>query len=157
MKYLKITLPILFIIFFLSSCQVEEVEVGNIQSFNIVNINESYVTIDLAAKVRNPNSFSFTISKVNLDVTFNDVRLGKINKVKRIKIPKNSNEVQHLVFKLKLEHIMKGSLLFIPSLLTNKAKIKITGYVKASKLLIGKKIKVDYNKTTKISQNLLQN
>jgi LEA14-like dessication related protein len=134
------------------SCEVKEVEVGNIKSFNIVNIDKEYVTIDLTAPINNPNNFSFTISKVNLDLTFNNVNLGKIDEVERLKIPKNSNEVQHLIFKLKLEQIMKGSMLFIPALLTNKAKIKVKGYVKASKFPFGKKIDVDYDKTTKISK-----
>ena len=149
--FLSITI-LLVLMLFLSSCEVKEVEVGNIQSFNIINIDKEYVTIDITAKVKNPNNFSFTISKVNLDVSFNNVALGKINKVKSVKIRKNSNELQHLVFKLKLEQITKGSLLFIPALLTNKAKIKVNGYIKASKFLYSKKIKVDYNNTTKISK-----
>jgi len=157
MKFFKIIILLTLLLSILTSCEIKEVEVGNIKSFNILNIDEEYVTIDLTANVKNPNNFSFTISKVDLNVNFNGVELGKINKVQKIKIQKNSNDTQHLIFKLKLEHIMKGSMLFIPSLLTNRAKIKVTGYIKASKFIFGKKIKVDYNKTTKISQNLLKN
>ena len=150
-RFLLITITLSFTLLF-TSCEVKEVEVGSIQSFNIVNIDKEFVTIDITAKVKNPNNFSFTISKVNLDVSFNNVSLGKINKVKSVKIRKNSNELQHLIFKLKLEQITKGSLLFIPALLTNKAKIKVKGYIKASKFPYSKKINIDYNNTTKISK-----
>jgi len=141
---------------FLSSCSVQEVEVGNIKSFNIVEIGSEYITIDISVPIKNPNNFSFTIKKVNLDVHFNGYDLGKIDKVEKVTIKKQSNEVQHLVFKLKLKDIMKGSMLFIPALLTNRAKIKVTGYIKASTyLLFSKKIKVDYNKKTKISKDFI--
>lgn len=138
---------------FLSSCDVKEVEVGEIQSFNILKIDKEYVTVDIAANMRNPNTFSFTISQVDLDVTFNGVYLGKINKVKDVRIPKNSDELQHLEFKLKMENIVKGSMVFLPALLSNKAKIKIKGFVKASKFPFGKKIEVDYDKTTKFTKD----
>ncbi len=154
MRLIKIIIALFLLSTILSSCSVKEVEVGNIKSFNILNVTKEYITVDLAAKVKNPNNFSFTVSKVNLDVNFNGTKLGKINKVEQILIPKNSNEIQHLVFKLKLDNLIKGSLLFLPSLLTNKAKVKITGYIKARKFLLSKKIKVDYNKTTKVSQKL---
>ncbi len=153
----KIFFSITIIILGLSlySCQVKEVQVSDIKSFNILNIDDKYVTIDITAKVNNPNNFSFTISKVNLDVNFNNVSLGTIDKVKSVRIKKNSNELQHLVFKLELKQIMKGSMLFIPSLLTNRAKIKVKGYIKASKFLFGKKIDIDYNKTTPISKDFI--
>ena len=150
------TLTIIILSLTLYSCQVKEVQVSDIKSFNILNIDDKYVTIDITAKVNNPNNFSFTISKVNLDVTFNNVSLGTINKVKSVRIKKESNELQHLIFKLELKQIMKGSMLFIPSLLTNRAKIKVKGYVKASKFPFGKKIDIDYNKTTPISKDFIQ-
>lgn len=155
MKYFRnIMLVILLTLLFfsLNSCQIKEVEVGDIKSFNIINIDKEYVTIDIAINVKNPNNFSFTLSKVDLDLTFNSVHLGKIDEVEKVTIPKNSDTVQHLVFKLKMEHILKGSLLFIPSLLTNKAKIKVKGYIKTSKFPFSKKIEVDYHKTTPISK-----
>jgi len=152
MKYLRIIIYFFFLSAILSSCSVKEVEIGNIKSFNILKITKENITIDLAAKVKNPNNFSFTINKVNLDISFNDVHLGEINKIKTVRIPKNSDEIQHLVFKLNLKNITKNSLLFIPSLLTGKSKIKVTGYVKAKKLLFWKKIKVDYNGTSKIGK-----
>ena len=152
-KILSILFVALLSSFLFSSCTVKEVEVGNIESFNIVKIDKEYVTVELAANVKNPNTFSFTISKVDLDVTFNGVYLGKINKVKDVRIPKKSNEVQHLEFKLKMENVVKGSMVFIPALLSNKAKIKVKGFVKASKFPFGKKIEIDYDKTTKITKD----
>ncbi len=150
-KHLYALLFLIISAFTFTSCEVEEVELGNIESFNILNIDKENITIDIAAKIKNPNNFSFTISKVDLDVTFNGFDLGKINKIEKVRIKKNSNEIQHLVFKLKLKDVMKGSMLFIPALLTNKAKIKINGYVKASKFPISRKIDIDYNSSTKIS------
>lgn len=146
------TLLLILISVVLYSCQVKEVEVSDIESFRIVNIDDKYVTIDLAAKIKNPNNFSFTISKVDLDASFNGVSLGKINKVQDVRIKKNSNELQHLVFKIELKQITKGSLLFLSTLLTGKAKIKVKGFIKVTKFPFTKKIEVDYNKSTKFQK-----
>ncbi len=148
--YFYIVTTFISIILLLVSCQVKEVEVGSIKSFKIVNIDKSQITIDLEVPIKNPNSFSFTINDVSLDLSFNDVPLGTIKKVEPVRIEKNSNQSQHLIFQLDVEQISKGSLLFIPSLLTNKANIKAKGYIKAAKFPFGKKIPVDYDKSTKI-------
>ncbi|MBN2668369.1 MAG: LEA type 2 family protein [Bacteroidales bacterium] len=146
------TIVFLVFTFFLYSCEVKEVEVGNLQSFNINEITKEYIEVVLAAPIKNPNNFGFTISDVDLDITFNGIALGKINKVKNVKIDANSDEVKHLVFRIQLDKLAKGGLLIVPSLLTNRAKVEVHGYVKARKFLFNKKIPVDYNKTTKISK-----
>ena len=148
-KYLYFGIVISLLLLLFSSCEVKEVEVGDIQSFSILSIDDKYVTVDLTANVKNTNNFSFTISKVDLDVTFNKVSLGKIHKIKNVRIEKNSNKLQHLIFKLDLKQIKKGSMLFLPALLTNRARIKVKGYIKVSKFPFGKKIEVDYDKSTK--------
>ncbi len=140
----------IFTLTILSSCSVQDVEVGSIQSFRVLEINKEFIEVDITAPVKNPNNFSFKISDVDLNITFNDIDLGKINKIKSIHIPKKSENVQHFVFKIKLEQVTAGGLLLIPSLLSNKAKIKAKGYIKTSKFPFSKKIKVDYNKTTPI-------
>ncbi len=142
-----------FILTMFNSCSVKEVEVGNIQSFNILEINKEYIEVDITAPIKNPNNFSFRISDVDLNITVNDINLGNINKINPIHIPKQSESVQHLIFKIKLEQIAKGGLLLIPSLLSNKAKIKVKGHIKTSKFLFSKKIKIDYDKTTPILKN----
>ena len=139
-------------IFLLSSCDVKEVELVNIDSFNIVSIEKEDITIDVVAQIKNPNNFSFSITKVDLDIKFNNYFLGKINEIKKVSIKKNSNELQHLIFTFKLKDVMKGTIVFLPALLTNQANIEINGYVKASSFLMSKKIKVNYNKKTKISK-----
>ena len=142
-----ILLSLLFI-----SCDIKEVELVNIESFNIVSIEKEYVTVDVVSQIQNPNNFSFSITKVDLDITFNNYFLGKINEVKKVTIKKNSSDIHHLIFKFKLKDVMKASIVFLPAMLTNKANIKISGYVKASSFLISKKIEVNYNKKTKISK-----
>ncbi len=144
---------LIFSLTILSSCSVKDVEVGNIQSFNVLEINKEYIEIDITAPVKNENNFSFRISDVDLNVTFNGIDLGKINKIKPIRILKKSESIQHLVFKIRLEQVAKGGLLFISSLLANKAKLKVKGYVKTSKFIFSKRIKVDYNQTTPIFSN----
>jgi LEA14-like dessication related protein len=154
-KLIGISIISILLMFTLTSCEVKEVEFGNIESFNIVKIDQDYITVNIAARIKNPNSFGFTISKVDLDLSFNGFDLGKINKIKKVKVKKNSNDIKNLIFKIELKNIVKGSMLFIPALLTNKVKIKITGYVKASKFPISKKIEVNYNQNTKISKDFM--
>lgn len=151
-KHLFYIITLIFSIFILSSCDVKEVELVNIDSFNIVSIEKEDITIDVIAQIKNPNNFSFSITKVDLDIKFNNFFLGKINEIKKVNIKKNSNELQHLVFKFKLKDVMKGTIVFLPALLTNQANIEITGYVKASSFLVSKKIEIEYNKKTKISK-----
>ena len=140
--------------FLITSCEVQDVKIGKLESFNIVNITKDFITIDIAVPVDNPNNFGFAIQKAKLDITMNKVALGSIDKIKKVRIAKNSNDIHHFVFRLPFNKMMNGGLLSIPALLTGRAHIKITGFVKASTwLLFTKKIEVNYDKRIRIGKN----
>ena len=151
-KYLSIILLFVTSLFLLTSCEIKEVEVGKLESFKIVKITKEYITLDIAAPLKNDNNFSFTIQKAQLDITFNNIKLGRIDKIEKVRVKKKSNDVHHFIFRVPLKEMLGGGLLSIPALLSNKANIKVVGFVKASTwLFFSKKIDVNYSKRIKLS------
>ncbi len=153
LNFRKIGLQLSFlflIIMLLPSCQVKDIKVGDIQSFQIEEITKDYILVNLAIPVQNDNAFSFTVSKVDLTISVNEINLGKIEEITPIRIPKKSSVVQQFVFQFKLADLDKESVLLIPALLSNEAKMGVKGYMKASKFLFSKKIDVNYHKETRI-------
>jgi len=151
MKYLSLIL-LISLTFILTSCDIKEVEVGKLESFKIVEITKDYITLDIAAPLKNDNNFAFTIQKAQLDISFNNIPLGKIDKIKKVRVAKKSNDVHHLEFRVPLKEMLKGGLLSIPALLSNKANVKVKGFIQASTWFIfTKKIDVNYSKRVKLT------
>ena len=149
-----ISIFILSILIF-TSCKFEEITVGDVQNIAISEMTDEYVAVDLFLPINNPNNFSFKITKIHLNISLNGVNLGKAYKLDKVKVEAKSNETHKFTIKVKLDDIKNGSFAFLGAMLSNKAKLKLEGYIKANAFLVGtKKIDVNMNKSVKLFQNL---
>ena len=151
---LKLYLIAILSVLFLSSCEVKDITVGNIESISIVEMNKDYIDVDIMIPIKNPNNFGFKVTKADINLEMNGVSLGKISKFKKVKIPANSNDTHKFSVRVKMEDMKQGGLAFLGSLLSNKAGLNMKGYIKARSFLLTKKIDVDYNKNVKLFKNL---
>jgi LEA14-like dessication related protein len=147
MKYLTIFTIAVFI---LTSCNIKDVEVGKIESVSIKELTKEHISLELMVPVKNNNDFSFTISDVNLDLSLNNVALGKVNKTSKLKIPANSNSVHPFEVEIKFSKLADNPLSLFSSLISNKIGLKAKGYIKARKFLIWKKYPIDENQSVKL-------
>jgi len=153
---MKKTLLIFIVsIFIFTSCKFKEVTVGDVQNIAISEMTDEYVAVDLFLPINNPNSFAFKISKINLEIYLNSVDLGKAYKIEKVKVPANSNDTYKFTIKVKLKSVANGSMAFLGAMLSNRAKLKLDGYIKANAFLVGsKKIDVNMNKSVKLFKDL---
>lgn len=153
MKRLVLLFTLSILLF--TSCKFKEVIVGDVKDVSISEMTKEYVAVDIFLPIKNPNNFSFKISKIDLDIALNGISLGKINKLEKVKVAANSNDTHKIKIKVKLKDISKGSMAFLGAMLSNRAKLKLKGYVKANAFLVGsKKIEVDMNKSVKLFKDL---
>ena len=148
---------IIFIIsmFLFTSCGFKDVIVGDVKNIAISEMTDEYVAVDLFLPIKNPNNFAFKISKINLDISLNGVDLGKAYKLEKVKVEANSNDTHKFTIKVKLKSVANGSMAFLGAMLSNKAKLKLKGYIKANAFLLGsKKIDVDMDKSVKLFKDL---
>ena len=142
----------LIIIFslFLTSCKIKEVEIGKIEGINLKDLTKDHISLELMVPIKNNNNFAFTISDVNIDLSLNNVDLGKVKKCTKLKIPANSSAVQTLAFDIKFSKLVDNPLSLLSSVIKNKVDLKASGYIKVRKIIFTKKYNVDYNQSVKI-------
>ena len=151
----KIVLIFIASIFIFTSCKFKEVVIGDVQNIAISEMTDEYVAVDLFMPIKNPNNFAFKISKVNLDISLNGIDLGKAYKMTKVKVPANSSDTYKFTVKIKLKNVANSSMAFLGAMLSNKAKLKLKGYVKANAFLVGsKKFDVDMDKSVKLFKDL---
>ena len=151
----KVLVIFIVSIFIFTSCKFKEVTVGDVQNIAISEMTDKYVAVDLFIPINNPNNFGFKVSKINLDVSLNGVDLGKAYKISKVKVPSNSNDTYKFTIKVKLKSVANGSMAFLGAMLSNKAKLKLNGYIKAKAFVVGsKKIDVNMNKSVKLFKDL---
>lgn len=153
MKF-RLFIVALLSIFIFTSCQVKDITVGNIEGISIVEMNKDYIDVDILIPIKNSNNFGFKITKADISLEMSGVSLGKITKFKKVKVAANSNETHKFSVRVKMEDIKQGGIAFLGSLLSNKAGLKMNGYIKARSFFITKKIDVDYNKSVKLFKDL---
>lgn len=133
------------------SCKITEVNVGDVQNMQILEMDKNKMCFKLDLPIKNTNNFKFKITKVNLDVTLNNSDLGKVKRINKIKVPANSNQVHSFQFEASYKDLMKNPYSLLGGLLKNKADLKVNGFIKVKAFLfISKKIDINENNTTKL-------
>ena len=147
----KITIIVLLASLLITGCKIKEISVGNVQGLKIKNVSKKTATLEFLIPVKNENNFSFKISKVNLNLSINRNKLGKVNKIRTVKIPANSDETHSFIIKAKYSDLLKGSVSMLGSLFKGSTKVNIEGYVKAKAFcVVSKKIEIDENRPIKL-------
>jgi len=147
---MKILFYLIATLILLNSCNIKEVEIGNIDGVNIKKLTKEQLSLELNVPVKNNNNFAFTISDINIDLSLGNVNLGKINKTQKIKIPANSNQIQNVGVDIKFDNLSGNPLSFISSVLKNKVELKAKGYIKVRKFIFTKKFNIDENQAVKL-------
>ena len=128
----------------MSSCAIQEVSVGKPQDVKVNDLSFSGISISGKIPINNPNTFGFTVKGVKLDASVNDIPIGCINKKDRIHIKPKSNDAYQLNYDASFKDVVKDPKALIGAFTKGGATLKLSGYVKVSKFLISKKIKVDH-------------
>ncbi len=144
MKIRTIFLLIIAATISFSSCTLQEISVGKPQDVKVDNISLNGIKISGKIPVNNPNNLGFNINKAKLDIYLNGISIGSLNKHERIHIKPNSNDAYTINYEASFKEIVKDPLALKSAILQGSPTLKLSGYVKASKFIISKKIKVEH-------------
>ena len=129
----------------MTSCRsFKETTVTGVDQFFINKINTEGIDANLNLKIKNTNSFGFSIYPSEFDIVYNGMRLGKAKLNKRVHIDGNAERV----YSFNLKSNLSGLNIFdVLQLLNteNRGKIEIKGDLKAGKLFFRKKFDVNYS------------
>ena len=128
----------------MSSCAIQEVNVGTPKDVKVQNLSLSGISISGKIPIDNPNSFGFNVKGVKLDVSVNGIPVGCINKKEKIHINPKSNNAYSLNYDASFKDIVKDPVALKNALTKGSVSVKLSGYVKVSKFIVSKKIKVEH-------------
>lgn len=139
-----VLLALSMIIVGMSSCAIQEVSVGTPKDVKVNNLSLSGISIGGKIPIDNPNSFGFNVKGVKLDVTINDIPIGCFNKRDRIHIKPKSNNAYPINYDVSFKDIVKDPITLTNAFTRGNVNLKLSGYVKVSKFIVSKKIKVEH-------------
>lgn len=128
----------------MNSCAIQEVSVGTPKDIKVNNLSLSGISISGKIPVDNPNSFGFNIKGIKLDVSVNDIPIGCLNKRERIHINPKSNNAYQINYDASFKDIVKDPIALKNAFTKGSTTLKLSGYVKVSKFIMSKKIKVEH-------------
>lgn len=138
---LKLSLFISIILF--TGCfSVRSLQVGKISDLKPENITANSITFAFQARIKNQNNFGITVSKVRLNASLDGKELGKVSKINKIKIKRNSDDMHEIKVTVKFKEQSTGiSDLF--RMYQKRNAMKFKGFIKARAFCIGKKIRIE--------------
>lgn len=128
----------------MSSCAIQEISVGKPKDVKVNNLSFSGISISGKIPIDNPNKFGFNVSGIKLNVSINDVPVGCLNKKEKIHIKPNSNNAYPINYDASFKDIVKDPVALKNAFTKGSATVKLSGYVKVSKFIVSKKIKVEH-------------
>ncbi|MEM7161155.1 MAG: LEA type 2 family protein [Bacteroidota bacterium] len=147
----------LFSLIFLSSCQVEEIELIEIEKLKLQQFSADGIVIDVTAKISNPNSFTISVSDSDFDVYVNDRFISKAKIDSNVKLKRKTTASHSFTIKSdKLKSQNEILPILLQAALTGKVKGKVKGYVKGKTFLFfSRKVDFELEEDLEISNSLL--
>lgn len=144
MKKIYFYLLIIFSITITSCTEFKEVTLSGVEGVKVTSLSQQGIEALITVKIKNPNKFSFTVYKSEMDVTANGINLGKAYISENVKIKRNSEELY--TFKIK-SGFSQMSMMQLPKLLSIAAsktlQLNIKGNLKGGKLFVKRSFPVD--------------
>ncbi len=156
MKYIKTLFIIFSATLFISSCNVQEVELVSVEKIELVKMENNTLTFDVSAILDNPNSFNIKMIDSDLDLYLEGNLMGKANLINSINIKKKTSETY--TFTVKTDVLDQAKLLpiLIKTALTGKLKVGVKGDVKGKVYFISKKVKINMEDEISIKDDILK-
>ncbi|NLA24499.1 MAG: LEA type 2 family protein [Bacteroidales bacterium] len=143
-------IPLLALFALLSSCKYQEITVGTPENLKIGEVKSGNINLSVDLPVNNPNSFSFKIKKIDLDVYVDDLKAGKVNKSQKTRVKAKSNEMHSINVSFKASDLFGNGFKIASAMAKGNPEIKVKGNMKVGKLFITKKINIDNKEMLKI-------
>ena len=126
---------------------------SGVENVQVTKLSQQGAEAEITARIKNPNSTSFTVYKSDLDVTLNGLNAGVAHLTDNVKIKGNSEE--SYTFKVKSD-FSSLSLTDLPQLLTiatsKNVKVGLKGNLQVGKFFYKKSVPVELNENVPLSK-----
>jgi LEA14-like dessication related protein len=153
--------PMKYIVFSLLACctmfascgDFEEVQFSGIENVQLTKLSQQGAEAEITAKIKNPNSTSFTIYKSDLDVSLNGLNAGVAHLTDQVKIHSNSEESYTFKVKSDFSHLSLTDLPQLLSIATSRnVKVNLKGNLLVGKFFYKRSVPVEVNETVPLSK-----
>ena len=137
-------LNIAFFALLFSSCNVQDVEMVNVNSYKVAKSSDDKIKLILNIRIDNPNTFNIKVKKTDLNLFVNGTDAGKINLEDKLIILKKTETDYDFVLTADQKQVSRAVVQAgIGIALTGKVNINVKGWIKGKVFGIGKKIDID--------------
>ncbi|MEA1872832.1 MAG: LEA type 2 family protein [Bacteroidota bacterium] len=141
---------ILLVVFSFTACKIQAPIIGEPTSYELEKLDFKEIKLKIWLPIENPNNIKFNISNVDMDIYVNGLKLGKVTKLEKVHIPKNSKDIYAIKLDVKLKNLGISAISAMRELKSRRVTIRLDGSVTVSKFVIVKKIKVETEESIKI-------
>lgn len=139
--------------FFASCGDFEEVQFSGVEKVEIVKLSQQGAEAEITAKIKNPNSTSFTIYKSDLNVSLNGLDAGVAHLTDNVKIKSNSEELYTFKVKSDFSSLSLADLPQLISIATSKnVKVGLKGNLLVGKFFYKRSVPVEVNENVPLSK-----
>ncbi|MDA3911343.1 MAG: LEA type 2 family protein [Bacteroidales bacterium] len=146
----RIKLLIFLLIFSLTACKIQAPIIGEPTSYELEKLDLKEIKLKIWLPIENPNNIKFNISNVDMDIFVNGLKLGKVTKLEKVHIPKNSKDIYAIKLDVQIKDLGISAISAMRELKSRRVTIKLDGSVTVSKFVIVKKIEVEAEESIKI-------
>ncbi len=140
----KLTLLLFAFNLILTSCNIKPIELIKIENFKIQSFNTQGAVVEVQARIKNPNSFGFTLRESKLTLYMDNNELGDVFFKDAVKIKRNEEASYVFILKSDLAKLAGNGLVNSISLLfKDRVTLQIKGNLKARAFLISTNQKID--------------
>jgi LEA14-like dessication related protein len=132
---------------FTSCFDYEDLEFKKMESFEILEREDSHLKIQLMMRINNPNTYSITLKKSDFDIYLNDKYVGKSTTSQKVKIHKKKEGVYPVVLSIKGKEVLKTAMSNMGSLISGNIKLGAKGSITARVYGISKTVPIEFNET----------
>ena len=155
MKTIHLFLLLTFSVFLSSCFNYDDIEIKEVRSVQLDGMKNERLNFSIDIELYNPNSFKVKVTKADLDVAINQLKLGHTVLEKDITIPPNESSIQHIELSAKVD---KDFMSQVPSLvasaLFSAIELNVKGDIKGKVFLLSRSIRVDHTEKVDLSKLL---
>ncbi len=135
---------IVLLVGLISSCEVKDIQLVEVESVKVLNVNKRNIDGILNIKLENPNAFGVKVKSADFEIWANNAVVGKAKLTDPFKIESNSTQSYPVHLSGDLSNAISGGIGSIVGLLMGKEPtMRIKGKLKASSFLITKTVEID--------------
>ena len=143
----------LLVLFTMTSCEVHEVSLSELQKVTINKMEKSELHLDVTAVLDNPNSFKINVAGSDLDLYLEDRFIGKATLKNNVTLASKTEQAYELEIKAVGEKLNQEMLpIMLTAALSGKVTVRLKGDIKGKILFFSKSVPIDITEEVRFDQ-----